>query len=267
MTIKRILVPTDFSKCAERAAHAAVNIAGKAGAELFFLHIHEDKAERNHLIHTEQHHDPEIGHAKDQLNKVVSIAEHAGLKAFPLFATYSIADERIENYIDPNHIDLVVMGSHGNGGIREWVTGSTTQQVVNHSPAPVLVIKEQPLKSEIDNILFACTFEKDETKPFAFIADFAGLFNAKLHILHLNMPGSHKDDKDVKALIENVMSTFPQVFYTINTAETNDAQWGILQSAKRIESSLLAIAFQKFSDIKKLINQAETSVMIVKYSK
>src|SRR5690606_26088805 len=50
-------------------------------------------------------------------------------------------------------IDLVVMGTHGTSGIREYVVGSNAEKIVRQSPVPVLAIKEYP-RNGIKNIVF-----------------------------------------------------------------------------------------------------------------
>ena len=42
-----------------------------------------------------------------------------------------------------NHfdIDLIIIGSHGRGGISRLLVGSTAERVVEHAPCPVLVVK------------------------------------------------------------------------------------------------------------------------------
>src|SRR5262249_26307620 len=40
------------------------------------------------------------------------------------------------------HIDIIVMCSHGDTGFKRWALGSVAQQVSRHSPVPVLVLRE-----------------------------------------------------------------------------------------------------------------------------
>jgi len=40
------------------------------------------------------------------------------------------------------YVDLIVMCSHGETGLKRWVFGSVAQQAVRHSPVPVLVLNE-----------------------------------------------------------------------------------------------------------------------------
>ncbi len=44
--------------------------------------------------------------------------------------------------------DMIVMGSHGRSGIRRWVLGSVAEEVLRHSPVPVLMVKLSHDESE-----------------------------------------------------------------------------------------------------------------------
>ena len=49
--------------------------------------------------------------------------------------------EVILEYAKQNGVDLIVIGSRGLGGIREFVLGSVSHNVVQHAKIPVLVVK------------------------------------------------------------------------------------------------------------------------------
>ncbi|MFD3261150.1 universal stress protein [Paenibacillus lentus] len=49
--------------------------------------------------------------------------------------------EVILDYVKKNNNDLIVIGSRGLGGIREFVLGSVSHNVVQHAQVPVLVVK------------------------------------------------------------------------------------------------------------------------------
>lgn len=44
--------------------------------------------------------------------------------------------------------DMIVMGSHGRSGFRRWVLGSVAEEVLRHSPVPVLMVKLSHDESE-----------------------------------------------------------------------------------------------------------------------
>jgi nucleotide-binding universal stress UspA family protein len=48
--------------------------------------------------------------------------------------------DRILDHIHQGRYDLVIMGSHGHGIIKEALIGSTSRKVLKHSPKPVLIV-------------------------------------------------------------------------------------------------------------------------------
>lgn len=50
------------------------------------------------------------------------------------------ADEKIIDYAEKNHFDLIVMSSHGRSGITRWAMGSVADRVMRNSRVPVLLV-------------------------------------------------------------------------------------------------------------------------------
>ena len=50
------------------------------------------------------------------------------------------ASEEIINYIEDQHIDLVIMGTHGRKGMDKIIFGSVAERVLKTSPVPVMVV-------------------------------------------------------------------------------------------------------------------------------
>ena len=60
----------------------------------------------------------------------------------------------IRQFIDEKKIDLVVMGTHGATGAREFLIGSNTEKIVRTSSVPVIAIKKSTKLSNIKSIVF-----------------------------------------------------------------------------------------------------------------
>ncbi len=86
------------------------------------------------------------------------------------------------------HIDLIVMGSHGTSGFSEFFVGSNTEKVVRTSDIPVLVIKDPAPDFKIKNMLFACSFATDSVLAYKKALAFAEKFSAKLKPIYINTP-------------------------------------------------------------------------------
>jgi nucleotide-binding universal stress UspA family protein len=50
------------------------------------------------------------------------------------------ADEKIIDYAEKNHFDLIIMASHGRSGITRWAMGSVADRVMRNSRVPVLLV-------------------------------------------------------------------------------------------------------------------------------
>jgi nucleotide-binding universal stress UspA family protein len=271
--MKNILVPTDFSDCANNAARAAMLVATKFKADIHFLHITPYTDETMHVPHGTKPSmtNPQKGHAQNELNLLVAKATHLGLKATPLLV-FDKGGERIENYIKPLMIDLIVMGSHGATGIRELVIGSNTQRVVRHSSVPVLVIKNLiGGLFKIENILFASTFEEDTTKAFGIVAGFAKLWKATVHILFINFIDKVANQDTINRIVQKLTEPYPDMMCTTNSAEANDEEWGIHQYVDKIGGvNMIALTthekvgfFLTHSVAEDLVNHEELPVLIL----
>jgi nucleotide-binding universal stress UspA family protein len=274
--MKKILVPTDFSPCADNAVAVGLEIARKANSEIVFHHLFDDKSGSLHTLKPEAaqkeraRQDAELGHAKASLDALVHQAGQIGLSAKPLLVMNKGTD-KIENYIEPLQIGLVVMGSHGASGIRELIIGSQTQRVVRHATAPVLVIKHKPDRISFEDILFASTFQEDPRPILDKLIQFASLWGGIIHLLYIGL----EKDKQTKAEVEEKMNTlarqFPNAKLTKNFITTNDPEWGISHASKDIKPDAIAITTHlkvgvfgfTHSLAENLVNHEETPVFAI----
>jgi nucleotide-binding universal stress UspA family protein len=138
--ITRLLVPLDGSALAERILPAAASVATKLGASLTLLHVLERDAPTS--IHGEQHL-AESRAAEAYLTRLVD-----GLRADGLDANYHVhpnperdVAQSIVSHAAELTNDLVVMSTHGRGGMRDVVAGTIAEQVVRKGSTPVLLLR------------------------------------------------------------------------------------------------------------------------------
>ena len=140
---KKILCPLDFSEFTDEIVNYAVNIAGKFGAVLHFLHVipnlnyytpYESFLTPENLIALENNIEAEVGRDFDKIMKKIDIPAKKIIKSGAPFV-------EIIDYVKAESIDLVVMGTHGRSGIEHILIGSVAEKVVRKSPCPVLTIR------------------------------------------------------------------------------------------------------------------------------
>ncbi len=142
--MKKILVPTDFSTCADNAINVALEIARKARAELQFVHCLPVPTDWISLGADQERLYPEvnkkINEIQEDLRDLARMAESKGVSATTYLGLNDGTREMCE-YIEAMNVDLVVMGSKGAKGWKELILGSNAQRFIRSSAAPVLIVK------------------------------------------------------------------------------------------------------------------------------
>jgi nucleotide-binding universal stress UspA family protein len=260
--MRKILVPTDFSVCAHAATEVAVELALKYKAEIYFLHISPEPVLVTHVPNVQgELQAEELSHAKSELAQLIIHTERKGVRATPILVQDS-GNEKIENYVAPYEIDLIVMGSHGVKGIREFILGSNTQRLVRHVHVPVLVIKESPRSFSIKNILFASAFQSDNMAQFNVVAELARVWNATINIVFINFNDNLIPFETAKTKMEALAVLYPDLTFTYNVAETNDEEFAIRQFADKVKADVIALTiYEKSSFVKFISHRAAESLV------
>jgi nucleotide-binding universal stress UspA family protein len=239
--MKKILVPTDFSPCATAAAAIAMALAKKSNAELYFLNICRDPAAGGYAKVKPQERNEHVAHSKNELTRVVSRAEHLGIRATHVLVLER-GEDKIENYIEPYNIDFIVMGSHGASGVKEALVGSNTQHIIRHVHVPVLVVKQENPDFHIKNILFASSFKHNENGVFREVVNFAKMVDARVHLVYINFIQDSVSAEVARATMNALTSSYPELKYSYNIADTNDEEWAINQFAGQLEADVIALS-------------------------
>jgi universal stress protein A len=143
--LRRILVPTDFSKHSQNALNYAAAFAEKFAAHLYLLHIVQDLslyvpeavAGVPPLPATAEF----SAAVRDSLNKVIHENK------LERFSTHAEVREgspfyEIIRYARETDADLIIMGTHGRSGLAHVLLGSVAEKVVRKAPCPVLTVRD-----------------------------------------------------------------------------------------------------------------------------
>jgi nucleotide-binding universal stress UspA family protein len=141
----RIIVPTDFSSCAEEAWRIAQRLAGMSGAALVLTHVLTEAP----LFREGPFIMPKVrevfeaarSFGETALEEWVAKARAEGLSARAALRT-GVAYEEIVALAVDERADLVVIGTHGRGGIDRALLGSVADRVVRLARCPVLTVRE-----------------------------------------------------------------------------------------------------------------------------
>lgn len=144
---KRILIPTDGSPIAIKAARAGIKLAKALGARVVSCHIVEelDPVFRVQAMVSQRIID-EIKAAKHVNGKryvdaVGKIAARSGVAFTPVVSLGRRPHEGILNVAKTHKCDGIFIATHGRGGFNRLMMGNVAQKVMLHASVPVLVYR------------------------------------------------------------------------------------------------------------------------------
>jgi universal stress protein A len=143
MDIRHILAPTDFSDYSKKALSDAFELAQIFGAKLSLLHVLEPSPYLGEFTL------PTMG--EDLLSDLERQARAALARVLPEAQNVQIEVTRsvvmgspslkIVETAEAEHVDLIVMATHGRTGLSHLLIGSVAERVVRTAPCPVLTIR------------------------------------------------------------------------------------------------------------------------------
>jgi nucleotide-binding universal stress UspA family protein len=144
-----ILVPTDFSPASDAALACAKELAQTFEARLSLLHVITNPEATGmwtpdvFVPASEETRDRLIQQARQRLEEALSADERAKFKV-AIEAPIGSAAEGIQEFAREQHVDLIVMGTHGRRGLSHMLLGSVAERMVRTATCPVLTTHAAP---------------------------------------------------------------------------------------------------------------------------
>ena len=141
MTIKKVLIPTDFSELSNQAIDTALLMVKQLGAEVAFLHVIERLDHPDDMTALfDEGYAYILDRARSLLNDLVSQSEREDIQASAEIAN-GIPHVEILRMAEALEVDLIMMGTHGRKGLDHLLLGSQAERIVRMASCPVTTIK------------------------------------------------------------------------------------------------------------------------------
>jgi len=244
--MKKILVPTDFSEPSQHAFKFAIDVAKRANAQLYVVHMVELPMLPETTFGIQPHpFDPKL---LEELEAKANTAFSRMKSKFPAGTT--IQFQPIHDYVVPgigifieqNQIDLVIMSTHGASGAREMFTGSTAEKIARFSPVPVISLPHSSDFNKIKSIVFPNVLDMDKHDLVSKLKDLQNLCRAQVHVLLVNTPANFHNDEQAKQMLERFAKHYSLENYTLNFRNNQFERAGILAFMNEIKGDMLAMA-------------------------
>ena len=275
-SVRRILVPVDFTEHAENAALYALKVAAAFKAEIKLINAYLDPAGAPQTYLESYAYQPNLDEiireieetTANSLNSMAGRLEDeikaAGLKGVRI--TYDLfkgnAVDAILNQAREYKPAMIIMGTRGSKleGFRSF--GSTTARLLDKSKVPVLAVPQDydargftyPKK-----VLYATDFDKTDFSAIRRLASFVHPFNAKIYCVHATLD---EDDQMDEAEMKNIKALLTDQIMELNIEcgilETADIQQGIENFIREKKIDVLAVTTHRRNFLVKLFKPSLT---------
>jgi len=191
-TFNNILLATDFSEASRKALLYAAAIAASYDGKVYLVHVIPPEARWPIPIEPEP---PELqrdwANATLAMNALVAVDLVNGTRHKVLLERGRIADVLLD-LMQRHDISLLVLGTHGRGGLKKLILGSVAEQLFRLASCPVLTVGPSvPAGMEehtFRRILFATDFGSASLHALSHAVSLAIDHKAKLTLLHVVLP-------------------------------------------------------------------------------
>jgi nucleotide-binding universal stress UspA family protein len=276
--MKLILVPTDFSAPADHAVETAAQLAQKQGATVHLIHsvdvpdTWQDARFSNAVLATKplkQQQDlyPEIrarvGEARQMLeNRSQRLARKKVKVTYHVAA--NVAWQDITTIARDLKADLIIMGTHGAGAMKEALMGSNTQRVVRLADVPVLTLRDALPKRIANVALLLDPLEPGLEKTIHGLLRPLEGQRTRLHLVRVNTPNGFQDtDTSLEQLHKLVRKLEPTCL--VHVCDHYSVAEGAVAFARREGMDLIALPTHGRQGLRAMLN-ASVAETIVNHS-
>ena len=242
--MKKILVPCDFSDTAIKAFRFACEIAAKTKGEVFVLNVVELPHMPNSVFVPVKTYEDVLmkdhkAKAKKHFEKLCE--KWAGKVKVSLLTDYGTVSGSIYKAIDKKRIDLVVMGTHGASGIREFTVGSNTEKVVRQAGVPVISVHAATKMASIKHIIFPTRLDITETRLINGVKSLQQFLKATLQVVYINTPSLFTRDSDIEKKMIQFIGENQLKNCNVHVYNDYNEESGIQNFAAKLKGKMIAM--------------------------
>lgn len=268
--MKKILIPTDFSKEAQNAGEVASKLAKKFKAELIFLHSIEvtstesinasgaptnfDSYADSMLVHES------IQRANEEMDRLLKDKLFEGLLVGSIIKIGSPFTHIYEAVEDG--VDFIVMGTKGAKGLSEVLIGSNTEKVVRRAKCPVLSVKDMVDETVFERMVYATEMNEHEGKVIECLKVIQSVFNSKIFIVWVNTPNNFKPDTITRPSLRKFAEKHGLENTEVHVYNDVIEEDGIRHFADEVEAGMIAMGTSSHTGLSRIIRGSIAEDMV-----
>ncbi len=263
--MKKILVPTDFSKNAECAFNYALKLAKEIDATITVVHVYHPSV--NHMNEYMIVSDNELEKAsRERLNNFVEKNDAKVLVDGRLEIQLELGfpAEKLVKMSKTGEYDLIVMGATGSTGLLEQVFGKVSLHVAKSSACPVLLIPSGVRFQPVREIMYAIEYELVNEPALRKLEDLSNKLKANVHLVHVYEDIEKKPEGARSALVEKIFQQkVPNLKFTMDAISSDSVVHGLSEYAVEKEMDWMVLVKPQRKLWQRLLHTSKTNEIIM----
>jgi nucleotide-binding universal stress UspA family protein len=229
-----ILLPTDFSENSWNAILFATLFLENTPCNFYLLHVNRLEnimVGADSYIPTQEVIDdlyikPSKQKLRAQLKKISNTVSSNNNHKFYTLSDYSFFIESVRKHVDEKNIDMIIMGTKGVSGLKEYIVGSNAGDVITKVKCTTLIVPEHATYQKIEEIAFPTdynlTYDIKTLQPLTKILE---TLKANLRIIHINKENTSLNTEQLsnKDLLNDYFDDFNPSFHLLTNRKVEDA--------------------------------------------
>ena len=239
--MKRILVPTDFSKPAENALAFANKLAARLGADIVLLHcahIPELSAEA-HAAAVQK-----LQHFSERLRYQQPVRQEGRRIRYDYVVQQGCLQNHVLNLAEKNPFDLIVMPLEFSDCEPAEFPGSHAASLMEVVECPVLLVPNNARLQQLSKLVFATDFTDQDPRVLQQIGVFAEIFHSHLSVVQVYGKAERNQLHVYKQGIKELQQTIHYPALSCHLVEEEDLLEGICDFAEKQQADMLVLATQ-----------------------
>jgi nucleotide-binding universal stress UspA family protein len=245
----KILVPIDFSDQSLIALKQSYNLARLTRSEILLIYVLDEDFIKSleHIFTDKSYEDPVRDQVQLRLDKLAAeVHNEAGVIVNTTIRKGKIYEE-IVNVAKEIDAKFIIMGTHGNVGLKKKFLGSNASRVIKEASCPVITIKGKKHHYGCKKIVLPLDLSRETKEKVDKAVELAGFFGSTIYIVSV----IESDDEFLMNKLTRQMNQVKEIIESNNIpvhtefVKSGDIPEEIINYAEKIDADLVIIMTQQ----------------------
>ena len=266
--MKKVIVPTDFSRASLNALNYAITFFKEQKTELILFHAVEypvpvgmEYGIVNGDVLTQQLNSA-VSQASQKLEAVIRTLPKSDNISYEYLVEVGSLVSWVRNQLPETNADLMVMSTTGASGLKGIFVGSNTEKVVRCAACPVISIPKDAKWQPVVDIVVPFESKELSDEFLKALKDLQSQLNAGLQMIWVKTPNSQSPEEDLISEMIDSMHRHGFKKFKVNTRRSYSPAQGVIAFTAEVKGAMVAMPTHGRKGLRQLLQNSVTEEVV-----